>query len=492
MARFVGLDVHKSVIEACILDADGRVEARYRFALDEQALASFARTRLRPDDRVVLEATTNTWAVVRIIRPHVAEVVVSNPMQTRAIAQAKVKTDKVDARTLAQLLRCDFLPRVWEPSDAIQELRRLVNRRAALVADRTAVKNRIHAVLAQRLLRPPVEQLFSRAGLDWLRGLALDDEGRLLIDSDLRLFEGAEREVAGLDALLAGKAYGDERVRLLMTLPGVDVGVAVGLLAALGDIGRFRDGGHAASYLGLVPRTRQSADHCYHGPITKAGSSHVRSLLIQAAQHLRSHPGPLGAFYRRLARKKSPNVAVTAAARKLVTVAWQLLTKGEPYRYASPEPTQRKLGRLRIAATGQRRRTGPPRGSGSPARPRSATGDRATKPLSRVYAEEGLPPLGAMPAGEVRHVRGAGVEGFVRSIGEGPGDPCGPDGRSGREARPRPLGVEAASPKAARSGRPGLTSPRSRAPTARPVPVGKDGSSGPAPCGTPRVVNGRQ
>src|SRR5262245_52340290 len=178
MARFVGLDVHKSVIEACFLDPDGRVEARHRFALDEQALTSFARTRLRSDDRVVLEATTNTWAVVRIIRPHVAEVVVSNPMQPWAIAQAKVKTDKVDARTLAQLLRCDFLPHVWEPSDAIQELRRLVARRA-LVADRTAVKNRLHAVLAQRLIRPPVEQLFSRAGLDWLGGLALDGEGRL-------------------------------------------------------------------------------------------------------------------------------------------------------------------------------------------------------------------------------------------------------------------------------------------------------------------------
>src|SRR5262245_17645962 len=220
MARFVGLDVHKSVVEACILGADGRVEDRHRFALDEQALALFARTRLRPDDRVVLEATTNTWAVVRVIRPHVAEVVVSNPMQTKAIAQAKVKTDKVDARTLAQLLRCDFLPRVWEPSEAIQELRRLVNRRAALVADRTAVKNRLHAVLAQRLIRPPVEQLFSRDGLDWLRGLALDDEGRLLVDSDLRLLEASEREIEALDGVLAGKAYGDERIKLLMTLPG--------------------------------------------------------------------------------------------------------------------------------------------------------------------------------------------------------------------------------------------------------------------------------
>jgi transposase len=416
MARFVGLDVHKSVVEVCTLGADGRVEDRHRFALDEPALALFARTRLRPNDRAVLEATTDTWAVVRVIRPHVAEVVVSNPMQTKAIAQAKVKTDKVDARTLAQLLRCDFLPRVWEPSEAIQELRRLVNRRAAPVADRTAVKNRLHAVLAQRLIRPPVERLFSRAGLDWVRGLALDDEGRLLVDSDLRLLEAADREIGALDELLSRRAYSDERVKLLMTLPGVDIGVAVGLLAALGDIGRFRDGDHAASYLGLVPRTRQSADRCYHGPITKAGNSHVRSLLIQAAQHLRSHPGPLGAFYRRLARKKSPNVAVTAAARKLVAVAWQLLTKGEPYRYAQPEPTQRKLSRLRIAATGRRRSTGPAPGHPALAGPATPPGGRSVKPLGRVYADEGLPGLGAPPPGEARHVRDAGVGDYVRSI----------------------------------------------------------------------------
>ena len=165
-----------------------------------------------------------------------------------------------------------------------------------------------------------------------------------------------------------------------------------------------------------MPRTRQSADRCYHGPITKAGSSHVRSLLIQAAQHLRSHPGPLGAFYRRLARKKSHNVAVTAVARKLVVVSWQLLTKGEPYRYAQPEPTQRQLSRLRIAATGQRRSTGPASGPRSPAGPLMSPGDRPIKALEQVYADEGLPGLGAMPAGEARHVRQTGVGDYVRSL----------------------------------------------------------------------------
>ena len=118
MLRFVGLDVHKKSVQACILDHQGAVLVELRFDLSVSALLDFARTHLGADAAVVLEATTNTWAVVALLKPHAREVVVSNPLQTRAIAQAKVKTDKIDAKVLAQLLRCDFIPRVWEPDQA--------------------------------------------------------------------------------------------------------------------------------------------------------------------------------------------------------------------------------------------------------------------------------------------------------------------------------------------------------------------------------------
>ena len=76
---------------------------------------AFARQRLQPEDQIALEATTNTWAVVALLRPFVARIVVANPLRTRAIAEAKLKTDKIDAEALAQLLRCDYLPPVWQP-----------------------------------------------------------------------------------------------------------------------------------------------------------------------------------------------------------------------------------------------------------------------------------------------------------------------------------------------------------------------------------------
>lgn len=416
MVRFVGLDVHKRVIEVCIIDEKGVVLKRLRFDLTRESLLKFATEVLTPQDKVALEATTNTWAVVRLIKPHVTEVVVSNPMKTKAIAEAKVKTDKVDAFVLAQLLRCDFLPRIWEPDERTKELRRLTSHQAALVGQRTQLKNRIHSVLAQRLILPPVADLYCKEGLAWLRTLDLDEEGRMFVDSDLRLMDAIDEELKELSRVMAKKGYSDDRVKLLMSLSCVDSGVAMALLSALGDVSRFRDGDHAASYLGLVPRVRQSADKCRHGRITKAGNGHVRSMLVQAAQHFSRSPGPLGVFFRRTAKKRNHNIAVIATARKMVVIAWHMLSRNQPYHYAQPRSTQGKLARLRIQATGQRRKNGNPKGTpwGSKVAPGVST--YTIKPLAQVYQEEGLPEMLPPAPGEIKAIREACVSKFVESL----------------------------------------------------------------------------
>ncbi len=419
MIRFVGLDVHKRIVEVAILSEAGEILSRARIPCTRDDLTRFAQDRLTREDRAALEATSNTWGVVPLLKPFVASVTVSNPLRTKAIAQAKIKTDKVDAVALAQLLRCDYLPTVWEPDEPTQHLRRLTSRRAALVADRTAVKNRIHSVLHQRLIVAPCQDLFGPKGLAWLRTLSLDGEGRMALDSDLRLLMAIQKEIDLLDQLMAKKGYAEPRVKLLMTLPGVDRAVAQTLLAALGDVSRFPSPDHAAGYLGLVPSTKQSADHCYHGPITKHGNSHARWMMIQAAQHLATHPGPLGVFFRRLSRKKNRNVAVVATARKLVSIAQRMLSRNEPYRYAQPQATRSKLLRLRIQATGLRRQGGTPKGSPRPASYGSGQGTRRIPSLPELYQSEGLPQPTSpttLPSGEKRALRSAAVTRFVQSI----------------------------------------------------------------------------
>jgi transposase len=410
---YAGLDVHKRVVEAAVLRDDGELLWRAQVACTRTALTRLARDRLGPHCHVALEATTNTWAVAALLEPYVAEVVVSNPLRTRLIAEAKVKTDRVDALVLAQLLRADFLPRVWQPDEQTRRLRDLTARRASLTHDRTRIKNRIHAVLHQRLLAPPCKELFSQKGLAWLKALRVDPSGRAAIDSELRLLAQVDAEVATMDQTMADVGWADERVKLLMTLPGVNMAVAEGLLGALGDINRFRDGDHAASYLGIVPSTRQSAEHCYHGPITKQGRGHTRWLLVQAAQCLASNPGPLGVFFRRLAKKKNRNVAVVATARKLVTIAWQMLKNNEPYRYAQPDPTETKLQRMRGRATGERRAGGMPKG------PRPATYGTKTRlvpPIDEVLRRHGLPEVAPLPLGELRMLRENKLLPFLEDI----------------------------------------------------------------------------
>ena len=258
-------------------------------------------------------------------------------MATKAIAQAKVKTDKVDAHVLAQLLRCDFLPAVWQPDETTRRLRELTGRRSALVGQRTMMRNRIHSVLAMRLIEAPLKLFECKQNREWLQTVELDTQGRMLIDSDLRQLEFLAGRSRLLDKELAQSGHANEQVKLLMTLPGVDVATAEALLAAWGDYTRFPDADHAAGYLGIVPRTKQSADKCYHGPITKRGNSHARHMLVEAAQHLGKHPGPLGHFFRRLMKKKTRNVAVVAGARKLAMIGWLMLKTNEPYRYAIPK-----------------------------------------------------------------------------------------------------------------------------------------------------------
>jgi transposase len=413
--RFVGLDVHKRQITACFVDAEGGKRETRTFALTRAKLTHFAQHVLQPTDQVALEATTNCWAVARVLQEHVARVVVSNPLVTKAIAQAKVKTDKVDAYVLAQLLRCDFLPEVWHPDATTQQMRELTGRRAALVQQRTSLRNHLHSVLAVRLIETP-ESLFCGAGQMWLTNLlpSLDAQGQLLIHSDLRLLQAVQQEIETLGQLLAEKGWQDDRVRLLMTLPGVDVTVAEAVLAALGDIERFRTPEQAAAYLGLVPSTRQSADKCYHGPITKRGNNQARWMLIQAAQQMGKNPGPLGHFFRRLKQRKNHNVAVVATARKLVTIAWHMLRKNEPYRYSLSKTTETKLARLRIRATGEVRRGGIAKGSKPVTK--LPGGSRTIKALDAVYAREGLPPRQPLTAGEQRALGAAECVTFVAEL----------------------------------------------------------------------------
>ena len=299
-----------------------------------------------------------------MLPPLVRRVVVSNPRKTRAIAEAKVKTDKVDARILAQLLAADFLPETWVADDRTRRLRRLVMRRTHLVKQRTRLKNQVHAILSRNLVPAcPHADLFSGVGRRWLASHALPADELRSVDALMRQLDFHGDELAAVERDIAIEAIDDPVVARLMTVPGIDVTVAIAVVAAVGDFSRFDDPNRLVAYLGLNPRVRQSGNSpAVHGRITKAGPAQARGMLVEAAFSAARAPGPLRAFYRRVKDRRGFQVATVATARKMTVLCWHLITKNQDYAFARPSLNAHKRRRLELAAGAPSQR-GPVRGS---------------------------------------------------------------------------------------------------------------------------------
>jgi transposase len=355
--RSIGMDVHRSFAQIAVVE-NGLVRDEGRIGVRPEDLREWAAEFLEPDDEVALEATTNSDAIATMLRQVVARVVVSNPRKTRAIAEAKVKTDKVDARILAQLLAADFLPETWVADDRTRRRRRLVVQRTHLVKQRTRLKNRVHAILSRNLVPTcPHADLFGGVGRRWLAQQDLPTDERRSVDALLRQIDFHGDELAEVERDVAADAIDDAVIARLMTIPGINVTVAMSIVAAVGDFSRFESPDRLVSYLGLNPKVSQSGNSAAkHGRITKAGRAQARGMLVEAAFSASKAPGPLRAFYRRIKDRRGFQVATVATARKMIVLCWHLVTKGEDYAFARPSLVAHKRRSLELAAGAESRR----------------------------------------------------------------------------------------------------------------------------------------
>jgi len=261
--RSIGLDVHRDFCEVAVCHA-GKVTHWPRVSARPGPIKEFAE-QLGPEDRVALEATGNALAIARILRPHVAEVMIVNTRQLQAIAQAKQKTDRQDAKTLAQLLEAGMLEHSWLPDEDTRATRRRAGRRANLVVARARCKNEVLAVLHRNLKnRPPMSDAFGVAGRQWLAGQPLPIDERDTIDAALRQIDFLTGEITTIEHDLANFVLASPDARRLLTVPGVGMITAAVFLAqtgtARGDINRFTSPRRLVGYLGLDPRVRQSGN----------------------------------------------------------------------------------------------------------------------------------------------------------------------------------------------------------------------------------------
>lgn len=345
MPRYHGLDVHKDSVYLCIRDAAGTI-------LREESLSFGAEwnhycASLTKEDEVVLEASTQVFDLHDQLAPYAGRVVVAHPPNVRLVVRAHFKSDRLDADRLSYLLRLDAIPEVWVPPTDIRTLRTLLSQRQSLQKETTRRKNVLHSLLHAHGHTPPLTNLFSQAGREWLRLVGSEDPVWLLqVNTHLSLLEAAEAAVQNLDEHLVQEAQRNAAVLRLMQQAGLDWLGALILHAAIGDISRFPSDKKLASYFGLVPDLHQSGKKRRQGSITKAGRSQPRWLLVEAARIAIRYDAPLRDCYERLTAKKGSNVAIIAVARKLAVRTWHIWHEEQNARTLDVDQWTRKLQRL--------------------------------------------------------------------------------------------------------------------------------------------------
>lgn len=344
------MDVHRDFCEVAIGER-GRVRSAGRVSTRVGALEVMSQSLL-VDDVVAVEATAGSDRIVSLLQRHGLRVIVANTRKLKAISDAKAKTDRLDAKTLAKLAMAGLLDEVWTPDERTRTLRRLTSRRERLVRSRTRAKNEAHGVLSRNLCeRPPVTDAFGKTGREWFAALELPVDERLTLDGCLRQVDFLDGEIAAMDREIAKTALAWPEIQRLMSVPGVNVQTAATFMAAVGDIRRFSTPRKLVSYLGLDPRVRQSGNApARHGRISKAGASEARHMLGEAAWKVTLTPGPMRAFFQRVRARRGPQIAATAVSRKLVVLFWHMLTREQDYAFARPAMTRNKIRKLELLA----------------------------------------------------------------------------------------------------------------------------------------------
>jgi transposase len=316
--EYIGVDLHKAFFQACAVTASGDRVWEGRFSRAPDGLARFLARGVGREQAVAVEASGPTWAFVDALAPSGAAVCVVDPRKTRLKAGFAAKTDRLDARRLADALRRESVVSIYVPAPAIRELREVCRGRHQVVRLRTRVAQMIRALLLRSDAgEPPGTRLYAPRALAWLTAVRLRPDADCQLRRLEQLYRAIHAEAIAADAAVKQRAAADPIALALAARPGLGPVLALTIRAEVGVITRFASGPALASYAGLVPRVDRSADRSYHGRITKEGSPWLRWALVTAAIHAIKQPDATSGWARRLARRKGIYKARVALARVL-------------------------------------------------------------------------------------------------------------------------------------------------------------------------------
>lgn len=325
--NYVGIDIHKVNCEICVVDEAGVVVRRGRVPTDVVSVLQFF-DYLSGQVRVVVEACGIRDDVIDALRVRGFDVVVSNPLHNRLIAEGKVKTDRRDARILAELLRVNALKTVYIPSKDIRVLRDGLRQRNFLVRQRAAVKNRLKRYLLRYGVNVPRSDPTSKFGRLCLEKCFPND---FVIISLLSQLDSANTAVDFAEAQLKPLTNGIPEIAKLDLIPGIGWLSAAVIWAEIASINRFSSARHLVGYAGLYPSVSQSGETCRRGHMPRGSDALLRTTLVQCTQSLILKDNRLSRFFTQLAKRKPRNVALAATARKLLEAIYYVIKYEKPF-----------------------------------------------------------------------------------------------------------------------------------------------------------------
>jgi transposase len=328
---YAGIDAHKRTCTIVIIDDRGNKIKEGVVKTEENEIRGFL-AQHREQTVAVVETCLNWVFIHRTLRGYVREIKVAQTYKLRIIAEAKVKTDSIDANTLAQMLRIGYIPEIYVPDDKTLKLRELIRARVYLVRLKTRLKNKIHSILDKNgFPTHPGTDLFGKAGRNFLRTLTIGKPEAGIIARYLELIEKLEENIEAFEIAVSNNVDETPEIKLLRSIPGIGKISSHLLLAEIGDIKRFRTKERLCSFAGLCPRIYCSGEVEQRGHISKAGNAYMRWILTECAQVASRHSPGLRKLFCRIQRRHGTKVAIIAVARRLLEIVFCVLTKEEEF-----------------------------------------------------------------------------------------------------------------------------------------------------------------
>lgn len=310
--EYVAVDIGKKKCVTCVMDQDGSVSETSSYPNTSFDANAFAKRVLEKYGKckAVVESTGNMWIkTFEAFESNGIDIKLANPIKTRAIAEAKIKTDKVDSRTLAHLLRTDLIAECYVPSKDVRDTRSLLSHRINLAREVTRIRNRMHSLLDKYDLRCEYETITGVHGMNWLKSIKLGDYDQTILESLIREVEFLKKEEEEANSKIASYALQNKYVPIIMSMSGFDYYSASLLSAYIADIERFPSPSRLVSWAGMCPSVHQSGETLYHGKM-KDGSKKVQWIMTQVANIAVQYDPRMKAYYEKLVKKHHHNIAM--------------------------------------------------------------------------------------------------------------------------------------------------------------------------------------